>query len=86
MGAYNGVGNWDGLSVPFLYASNGEIIWHLDVRPGKLISREIKGFHSAEALNWLSERDLAPGIDWLLQTPPERIDRLRPYQKNCILR
>jgi type I restriction enzyme, R subunit len=84
-GTYNGVGNWDGLRVPFLYASNGEIIWHLDVRPRKLISRQIKGFHSAEALKWLFERDLAPAIDWLVGTPPERIGRLRPYQKNCIL-
>jgi type I restriction enzyme R subunit len=25
-GTYNGVGNWDGLRVPFLYASNGEMI------------------------------------------------------------
>src|ERR1700747_1132873 len=25
-GAYNGAGHWDGLRVPFLYASNGEII------------------------------------------------------------
>jgi type I site-specific restriction endonuclease len=79
---------WSGvadLRVPFLYASNGEIIWHLDVRPGKLISRQIKGFHSAEALKWLFEHDLAPAIDWLVGTPPERIGRLRPYQKNCIL-
>jgi type I restriction enzyme, R subunit len=84
-GAYNGVGNWDGLRVPFLYASNGEMIWHLDVRPAKRVSRQIKGFHSAEALQWLFERDLAPGREWLVLTPPERIDRLRPYQKNCIL-
>jgi type I restriction enzyme, R subunit len=84
-GAYNGVGNWDGLRVPFLYASNGEMIWHLDVRPAKRVSRQIKGFHSAEALQWLFKRDLAPATDWLVHTPPERIDRLRPYQKNCIL-
>jgi type I restriction enzyme R subunit len=49
-GAYNGIGNWDGFRVPFLYASSGEIIWHLAVRPEKRVSRQIKGFHSAEAL------------------------------------
>src|SRR5439155_10565281 len=38
-GAFQGAGNWNGLKVPFLYASNGEIIWHLDVRPEKHISR-----------------------------------------------
>jgi hypothetical protein len=31
-GASIGPGNWNGLRVPFLYATNGEIIWHLDVR------------------------------------------------------
>ena len=31
-GAFQGVGNWNGYRVPFLYATNGEIIWHLDVR------------------------------------------------------
>lgn len=30
-GAFQGPGNWDGLKVPFLYATNGEIIWYLDL-------------------------------------------------------
>src|ERR1700730_11239318 len=84
-GAFTGVGNWDGLRVPFLYATNGELIWHLDFRPRNRVSRQLKGFHSAEALQWLFERDLAPAIDWLVQTPPEQIGRLRSYQRNCIL-
>src|SRR5881409_4272560 len=29
-GAFQGPGNWNGYQVPFLYATNGEIIWHLD--------------------------------------------------------
>jgi type I restriction enzyme, R subunit len=84
-GAFNGVGNWGGLRVPFLFASNGEIIWHLDVRPAKRVSRQLKGFHSPEALQWLFNRDSTPAIDWLTQTPPERIERLRTYQRSCIL-
>src|SRR5262245_48124438 len=32
-GAFQGPGNWNGYRVPFLYATNGEVIWHLDVRP-----------------------------------------------------
>jgi type I restriction enzyme R subunit len=55
LGAFHGVGNWDGLRVP--YASNGEIIWYLDVRPEKRVSRQIKGFHSAGALKWLLEQN-----------------------------
>jgi type I restriction enzyme, R subunit len=84
-GAYNGVGNSEGLRVPFLYASSGEIIWHLDVRPAKRVSRQLKGFHSPEALQWLFNQDSTPAIDWLIQTPPEGIERLRTYQGSCIL-
>jgi type I restriction enzyme R subunit len=85
LGAFHGVGNWDGMRVPFLYASNGEIIWHLDVRPEKRVSRQIKGFHSAEVLQALFERDSTPAVDWLVQTPPDEIGRLRSYQRQSIL-
>src|SRR5436853_3139675 len=37
-GATHGSGNWDGYRVPFLYATNGEVIWHLDVRNEKKTS------------------------------------------------
>ncbi len=84
-GAFNGVGNWGGLRVPFLYATNGEIIWHLDVRPEKRVSRQLKGFHSAEELQRLFDRDSGPASNWLHQTPPDQIGRLRSYQRNCIL-
>jgi type I restriction enzyme R subunit len=49
-GAFNGPGNWKGFRVPFLYATNGEIIWHLDVRPDKPVSRTLVNFHTAPAL------------------------------------
>jgi type I site-specific restriction endonuclease len=80
-GTFHGVGNWDGLRVAFLYASNGEIIWYLDVRPEKRVSRQIKGFHSPKALKWLFEQDSTPAVDWLGQTPPDQIGRLRSYQR-----
>jgi type I restriction enzyme R subunit len=43
-GTFHGVGNWNGLRVPFLYASNGEIIWHLDVRPESMSLAKSKAF------------------------------------------
>jgi type I restriction enzyme R subunit len=46
-GAFGGPGNWEGYRVPFLYATNGEIIWFIDVRDGKNISRQISSFHTA---------------------------------------
>jgi type I restriction enzyme R subunit len=56
-GVSGGVGNWDGLRVPFLYATNGEIIWFLDCRDGKHVSRQIAAFHTAPAPRELLARD-----------------------------
>jgi type I restriction enzyme R subunit len=82
-GAANGPGNWNGFRVPFLYATNGEIIWHLDVRrinPFPVRSN----FHTAPALAEKFAFDSASRARWLLDTPPERIIRLRPYQVGAI--
>jgi len=84
-GAFQGPGNWNGLKVPFLYASNGEIIWHLDVRPNKRISRRLSHFHTAPALEAFFATNTKPAFDWLLDTPPDNIQRLRDYQKRCIV-
>jgi len=48
-GASNGPGNWNGLRVPFLYSSNGELVWYLDARDPKKISRQIANLHTADA-------------------------------------
>lgn len=61
LGANDGPGNWDGLRVPFLYASNGEIIWHLDTRGHKRISRQISDYHTPTALTELFKRDSPVG-------------------------
>jgi len=84
-GVFAGSGNWNGLKVPFLYASNGELIWHLDARPEKRISRRLSQFHSAPALEAAFAFDSKPSCQWLLDTPPEKIERLRPYQRDCIV-
>jgi len=83
-GADLGPGNWNGLRVPFLYATNGEIIWHLDARGDRPVSRRISNFHTAPALQERFGFDAKPAQDWLLDTPPERIPRLRPYQVSAI--
>jgi type I restriction enzyme R subunit len=84
-GAVHGPGYWDGLRVPFLYATNGEIIWFLDVRPEKRVSRTLSHFHTATALAERFAHDPQPAHHWLLDTPPERITRLRPYQVAAIV-
>ena len=38
-GVSDAVGEWNGFRVPFLYARNGAIIWHVDTRPDKIVRR-----------------------------------------------
>lgn len=83
-GAHDGVGNWDGFRVPFLYATNGELIWHLDTRNHKRISRQISDFHTPTALAEFFKRDAHAAYSWFLDTPIDRITRLRPYQQQAI--
>ena len=82
-GAFNGPGLWNGYRVPFLFASKGEIIWFLDVRRDKAASRILHNFHTAPALEAMFAFDPTPAHDWLLDTPPDTITRLRDYQRRC---
>lgn len=78
------LGDWGGLRVPFLYSTNGEIFWFLDVRGNKQISRRISSFHTPDALREWFARDTQTGFNWFLETPIEKIERLRPYQQQAI--
>ena len=49
--------NFRGLRVPFLYSTNGEVIWHHDVRHEFNRSREVAGFHTPDALVEFLGRD-----------------------------
>lgn len=84
LGATDGPGNWDGFRVPFLYASNGELIWYLDIRGHKRVSRQIADFHTPAALGEWFQRNAQAAYDWFLDTPIDRIARLRPYQQQAI--
>src|SRR5438093_7268626 len=84
-GVFDAVGEWNGLRVPFLYASNGTIIWHLDTRTNKLVSRQLSDFNTPEALEARFAHDASSAGSYLLDTPPEQIAKLRPYQRECIV-
>src|SRR6266480_1587 len=84
-GVFDAVGQWRDFRVPFLYASNGTLIWHLDTRPDKLVSRQLSDFHTPDALESRFAYDTASARSYLLDTPLEQIGRLRPYQRDCIL-
>ena len=42
--------HFHGFRVPFLYSTNGEVIWHHDIRHKLNRSREIFGFHTPDAV------------------------------------
>ena len=82
-GAFAGAGRWNGYRVPFLYASNGEIIWYIDVRDPKNISRQISEFHTSSALQEFYQDDVGSGYQ-KLKTNPVKIEGLRFYQLEAI--
>lgn len=71
--------NFRGYHVPFLYSTNGEIIWHHDIRHQLNRSYQITGFHTPEALVERLRSDFDAACECLFQTPNDH-PRLRPYQ------
>lgn len=82
-GAFSGIDNWNGYRVPFLYATNGEIIWFIDVRNEKNLSRTISSFHTADALHEFFQSDRYGAYAWLKDNPIT-IEGIRYYQKDAI--
>lgn len=69
--------------LPFIYSTNGKIIWFQDLRHPLNRSREITAIHTPNALEELLSKDEEAAKAWLRNTA---IDNpvLRPYQKEAI--
>ncbi len=78
------VGIWGEYKVPFLYSTNGEIIFHLDVRKKENTSSQLIDFHSPQALLDKFNRDTEKAEQWFEKRPVNEISRLRPYQIDAI--
>ncbi len=74
--------NVGGVRCPFLYSTNGEVLWFHDVRHELNTSRRIAAFHTPAALRDLLARDFDAACDRLLRLPRDH-ERLRPYQKDA---
>jgi len=59
------------------------VIWHLDIRNEKNISRQISNFHTADALEEFFENERANGLEWLANNHID-IESIRPYQEQAI--
>ena len=69
--------NYRGFRVPFLYSTNGEVIWHHDIRHELSRSHIITQFHTPEALTERLQKDFDACCQTLSQTPN---DHPRPHQ------
>ncbi len=83
-GVDNTIGEWREYRVPFLYSTNGELIFYLDTRKKENISSEISDFHSPQALLDKFNRNTEKAEQWFQKTPVNEIKRLRPYQVEAI--
>jgi type I restriction enzyme R subunit len=68
--------------VPFLYATNGEVIWFHDVRHSLNRSRRTAGYHTPDALKEKLQRSLETAAAQVLALP-NNSSRLRPYQREA---
>jgi type I restriction enzyme R subunit len=74
--------DFNGFRVPFLYSTNGEVIWQHDVRHPLNRSHQVATFHTPEALREFLARDIEAATDALLARPNDH-PRLRPYQREA---
>lgn len=85
-GAFGGIGSWGGYKIPFLYSSNGEVTWFLDIRDPKNLRRKTSCVHSPSAMLEMLEQNLSATKLKLKNNPIEENVRLRPYQAKAIFK
>jgi type I restriction enzyme R subunit len=68
----------DGFRVPFLYSTNGEVIWFHDIRDPLNRSRKVSAFHTPSALREMLDRDRGDELNALATLAANPY--LRPYQ------
>jgi type I restriction enzyme R subunit len=83
-GVFDGVGNWRGYRVPFLFSSNGELVYFLDIREPSNLTRQITNFHTPSALAEFYKRNDRDSYHWLETQPIAANTRLRSYQQEAI--
>jgi type I restriction enzyme, R subunit len=71
--------NFRGYRVPFLYSTNGEVIWHHDIRHPLSRSRRVSHFHAPAALAERLQQDFAQACERVGAMPNDH-PLLRPYQ------
>jgi type I restriction enzyme R subunit len=81
-GATANLFNFRGLHVPFLYSTNGEVLWFHDIRHPLNRSRRVADFHTPNALKEMLGRDFEAACGWFSANPNSH-PKLRPYQREA---
>jgi type I restriction enzyme, R subunit len=81
-GLRNAKHRFDEFGCPFLYSTNGEVIWFHDVRNPLNRSRRVANFHTANALKEALSRDFEGACEAAQRLPHDH-PRLRQYQKDA---
>lgn len=81
-GLQGGSYNFDGHRCPFLYSTNGEVIWFHDVRHELERSRQVARFHTPAGFKEMLDRDFDAVSEALVNLPHDH-PKLRPYQKEA---
>lgn len=83
LGLEHSLFHYNGFHVPFIYSTNGEVIWFQDLRRANSRSRRVAAFHTPDALEEMLQRGDTGVEDRLRQTPVDH-PQLRPYQREAI--
>jgi len=76
--------DFNGYHIPFIYSTNGEIIWFQDLTIPHSRSRKLSSFHNSNALKELLQSNREDAIQWFSDNPNDH-GRLRYYQKDATI-
>jgi len=68
--------------IPFVYSTNGYLVYHADLRPSLVTQREVARFHTPAALRERLSQDFPAADTWLREHPINDPDR--EYQRAAI--
>src|SRR5437870_3399823 len=80
---FDGDFDFNGNHIPFVYSTNGEVIWFRDLRKKNSRSYKVTTFHRPEALEEKLSKSFQEYETWV-DTNPAEIEGLRPYQHEAI--
>jgi type I restriction enzyme R subunit len=76
-------GSFGEFRIPFIYSTNGKIIWFQDLTNPQNLPRDVAAFHTPQALSEMLSRDEGSPWNWLINTPIDRTT-LWPFQIEAI--